>query len=47
MDAVPVDIALGPIVLLNIGTLVICIAALILPSMLVARFMPARTIRFD
>ncbi len=47
VDAVPVDIALGPIVLLNIGTLVICIAALILPSMLVARIMPARTIRFD
>ncbi|MDX9751087.1 MAG: FtsX-like permease family protein, partial [Flavobacteriales bacterium] len=47
VDAVPVDLAIGPIVLLNIGTLAVCIAALVLPSMLVARIAPARTVRFD
>lgn len=47
VDAVPVDLAFTPILLLNVGTLVVCIAALLLPSMLVARIVPARTIRFD
>ena len=46
VDVVAVDLAWWPIVLLNLGTLVICIAALILPSMLVTRIAPARAIRF-
>ena len=39
--------AVVAIVLLNLGTLIICIAALILPSMLVTRIAPARAIRFS
>jgi lipoprotein-releasing system permease protein len=46
VDVVAVDLAWWPIVLLNLGTLIICIAALILPSMLVTRIAPARAIRF-
>ena len=47
VDVVAVDLAWWPIVLLNLGTLIICIAALILPSMLVTRIAPARAIRFS
>ncbi|MCB0770491.1 MAG: ABC transporter permease [Flavobacteriales bacterium] len=47
VDAVPVDLAPGPILLLNIGTLVICVLALLIPSMLVSRIAPAKAIRFN
>ena len=47
VDVVPVDLELWPILLLNAGTLVVCVAALVLPSMLVTRIAPARAIRFD
>jgi lipoprotein-releasing system permease protein len=33
--------------LLNLGTLLITLAVLMLPSMVIARITPARTIRFD
>ncbi|MBL7950445.1 MAG: ABC transporter permease [Flavobacteriales bacterium] len=46
VDAVPVDIELLPILWLNLGTLVICVLTLILPSMLVSRVAPAKAIRF-
>ena len=46
VDAVPVHLSLGPILLLNIGTLAICLIALILPSMLVTRISPVKAIRF-
>ena len=46
VDVVAIDLQWWPIVLLNLGTLIICIAALILPSMLVTRIAPARAIRF-
>lgn len=46
VDAVPVDIAVLPVLWLNLGTLVICVLALVLPSMLVSRIAPAKAIRF-
>lgn len=47
VDAVPVDLDLWPIVLLNVGTTVVCLVALLLPSALVTRISPVRAIRFD
>jgi lipoprotein-releasing system permease protein len=44
---VPVAIELWPIVLLNVGTLVVCLVALLLPSTLVTRIAPAKAIRFS
>ncbi len=46
VDAVPVDLDVLPVVLLNLGTLAVCVLALTLPSLLVARIAPARAIRF-
>ncbi len=46
VDVVAIDLQWWPIVLLNVGTLVVCVAALILPSMLVTRIAPAKAIRF-
>lgn len=46
VDAVPVDISTWAVVVLNLGTLAICVLALLLPSMLVTRIAPARAIRF-
>jgi lipoprotein-releasing system permease protein len=46
VDAVPVDIDLLPILWLNVGTMLVCVLALILPSMLVSRIAPAKAIRF-
>ncbi|MBK8339099.1 MAG: FtsX-like permease family protein [Flavobacteriales bacterium] len=46
VDQVPVDLSPWPILVLNIGTLVICVAALLLPTLLVTRIAPARAIRF-
>ncbi|MEO8588387.1 MAG: FtsX-like permease family protein [Flavobacteriales bacterium] len=47
VDVVQVDLRPGPIALLNLGTLVVCVAALMLPSLLVTRIAPAKAIRFD
>jgi lipoprotein-releasing system permease protein len=47
VDAVPVDIEPWPILLLNTGTMLVCLVALLLPSSLVSRISPVRAIRFD
>ncbi|MFT3885069.1 MAG: FtsX-like permease family protein [Flavobacteriales bacterium] len=47
VDQVPVDLDAGAILALNVGTLLVCVLALVLPSMLVTRIAPARAIRFD
>ncbi len=47
VDAVPVILEFWPIFLLNAGTLLICLAALLLPSMLVTRIAPVKAIRFN
>lgn len=47
VDVVQVDLQLWPILALNAGTLLVCVAALVLPSLLVTRIAPAKAIRFD
>jgi len=44
---VPVNLSFLPILLLNVGTILITVLMLILPSMLVTRISPADAIRFD
>ena len=46
MTFVPVEFNLGDILMLNIGTLVICLLVLIVPSMLVSKISPVKAIRF-
>lgn len=47
VDQVPVDLSYGPIAALNIGVLVVCVLALVVPSMYVSRIAPVKAIRFD
>lgn len=46
VSVAPVQIDIWLILILNIATLVICLAALILPSLLVSRIKPVKVIRF-
>ncbi|MGV9011205.1 MAG: FtsX-like permease family protein [Flavobacteriales bacterium] len=46
VDKVPIDLSFGPIVALNIGVLLVCVLAMVLPSMYVSRIAPAKAIRF-
>lgn len=46
MAFVPIQFSVFDVVLLNVGTLVICLLVLIIPSMLVTRISPVRAIRF-
>jgi len=46
MKFVPIEIHWFDIVLLNVGTLVICVLVLILPSTLVTKISPVKAIRF-
>jgi lipoprotein-releasing system permease protein len=46
MKFVPIKIIWSDMVLLNIGTLIICLAVLIIPSMLVTKISPVKAIRF-
>jgi lipoprotein-releasing system permease protein len=39
--------SLGSILLLNVGTLVVCLAALIIPSYVITRIAPAKSIKFN
>ena len=47
LDAVPIHMSLGSILLLNVGTLVVCLAALIIPSYVITRIAPAKSIKFN
>lgn len=46
VDVVPIHLEPLPVIALSVGTLLVCVAALVVPSMLVARIAPARAIRF-
>ncbi len=46
MTFVPIDLEVVDVILLNIGTLVICLLVLLIPSALVTRISPVRAIRF-
>ncbi len=47
LEFVPINFNLPGFLLLNIGTLVITLIVLMLPSMVIARIDPSKTIRFD
>ncbi len=47
LSFVPVNFSVTGMILLNLGTLVVTLTVLLLPSMIIARISPARTIRFD
>ena len=47
LTAVPIDINLFHILLLNAGTLLVSLLMMIGPSYLVARITPAKSIRFE
>ncbi len=47
VDQVPIALDPWPIIALNIGTLLVCVIALVVPSMMVSRIAPAKAIRFD
>ncbi|MDT3405413.1 ABC transporter permease [Mucilaginibacter terrae] len=46
MNFVPIELTVFDVVVLNVGTLVICLVVLLLPSMLVSRIQPVKAIRF-
>ncbi|MBB5395545.1 FtsX-like permease family protein [Mucilaginibacter sp. AK015] len=46
MTFVPIKIVWADVLLLNLGTLIICLLVLIIPSMLVTRITPVKAIRF-
>jgi lipoprotein-releasing system permease protein len=46
MSVVPIKFNLTDVVMLNIGTLIICLLVLVIPSMLVSRISPVKAIRF-
>jgi lipoprotein-releasing system permease protein len=47
MSVVPVDISMSHILLINVGTLIICFFMLLIPALLVRTITPVRAIRFD
>ncbi len=47
VNVAPVDISLTNILLINISTLFICLLVLIVPSYLVTKISPSKTIRFE
>lgn len=46
MTFVPIELTVFDVVILNVGTLAICLLVLLLPSMLVSRIQPVKAIRF-
>lgn len=47
LNAVPIDINIWAILLLNAGTLFVCVLALIIPSFVITRISPVKAIRFQ
>jgi lipoprotein-releasing system permease protein len=47
LDSVPVSLNLIPVLLLNVGTLLVCLSALIIPSIVIMRVSPVKAIRFN
>lgn len=47
LDAVPIDLNIGSLVLLNIGTLCAAMLMMLGPSYLITRIDPAKNIRFE
>jgi len=47
MSFVPIQFNIGDMVLVNIGTLIVCLLVMIGPSMLVTKITPVKAIRFQ
>lgn len=47
LSKVPIEVDFWHWLLLNVGTLIVCLLALIIPSLVVSRIEPAKTIKFD
>lgn len=47
LDTVPININLLHIALLNLGTFAVTLAMLVVPSMIISRISPEKTIKFD
>ena len=47
LNTVPIEINYVHIILLNVGTLILCTAALIIPSYAVTKISPVKAIKFD
>ena len=47
VNEAPVDINLGYILLLNIGTILVCLLVLLIPSYIITKITPVKAIRFD
>lgn len=47
LNTVPIELPVFPIVLLNIGTLILCTAALLIPSYVITKISPQKAIRFQ
>lgn len=47
VDYVPLELSVGYLILLNILTLVVCTAMLIIPSYYISRIVPARALRYE
>jgi lipoprotein-releasing system permease protein len=47
LNFVPVHLEVAPVLLINAGAFVICLLAMLLPSLMIARISPVKAIRFD
>jgi len=47
VNEAPVDINLGYILLLNIGTVLVCLLVLLIPSYLITKISPSKSIKFE
>lgn len=47
LNTVPIELSFTSWALLNVGTLVVCVAALIIPSIVITRISPAKAVRFN
>lgn len=47
LNTVPIELSFTSWALLNMGTLVVCVAALIIPSIVITRISPAKAVRFN
>ncbi len=47
LDTVPIQLSLLDWLLLNVGTLIVCVAALIIPSVVITRISPSKAVRFN
>jgi lipoprotein-releasing system permease protein len=47
LSQVPIELDIWHFILLNLGTLIICLMALIIPSFVITKINPVRAIRFD